>query len=116
MSLPDPQEESIRIKRWRQRLGSIQAAAMAGLVAAAGWVYSLVRLLGGPDVDATEDEIIRFYSNPDTAWDTFFVLQILFVATAGFLWFVGVIRSRVGIRIPKLFDTVFFGGVSCSPA
>jgi len=110
MSLPNPIEESVPVSGWRKRLGSIQAAAMAGLVAAIGWVYALVRLLDGPGVDATEDEIIRFYSNPDTGWDTFFVLQVLFVATAGFLWFVGVIRGRVGIGIPKLFDTVFFGG------
>ena len=84
---------------------------MAGLVAAVGWVFALVRLLDGPGVDATEDEILRFYSDPDVGWDTFFVLQILFVATSGFLWFVGVIRKRVGIGVvPKLFDTVFFGG------
>ena len=83
---------------------------MAGLVAAVGWAFALVRLLDGPGVDATEDEILRFYSDPDVGWDTFFVLQILFVATAGFLWFVGVIRKRVGISVPKLFDAVFFGG------
>jgi len=110
MSLPDPIEASASATGWRARLGSIQAAATAGLVAAIGWVYALVRLLDGPRVEASEDEILRYYSDPDTGWATLFVLQVLFVATAGFLWFVGVIRNRIGAGSPKLFDTVFFGG------
>jgi hypothetical protein len=95
---------------WRRSLRSIEAAAVAGIVAALGWVYSLVRLLDGPTVEASEAEITRFYADPDTGWDTLFVLQILVVATAGFLWFIGVIRNRIGTNIPRLFDTVFSGG------
>ena len=34
----------------------------------------------------------------------------LLLAAAGFLWFVGVIRTRLGEHEPKLFATVFFGG------
>jgi hypothetical protein len=95
---------------WRRSLRSIEAAAVAGIVAAIGWVYALLRLLQGPGVDASEAEITRFYANPDTGWDTLFVLQILVIATAGFLWFIGVIRNRVGQATATLFDTVFFGG------
>ena len=36
-------------------------------------------------------------------------LQVLVFSTIAFLWFVGVIRSRLGDREPKLFGTVFFG-------
>ena len=32
------------------------------------------------------------------------------IAVAGFLWFMAVIRDRMGDREPKLFATVFFGG------
>jgi hypothetical protein len=95
---------------WRKSLRSIEAAAVAGIVAALGWVYSLVRLLDGPGVEASEAEITQFYADPDTGWDTLFVLQILVIATAGFLWFIGVIRNRVGRATATLFDTVFFGG------
>lgn len=95
---------------WRRPLRSIEAAAVAGIVAAVGWVYALVRLLDGPGVDASEAEITRFFADPDTGWDTLIVLQVLLVATAGFLWFIGVIRNRIGEPTPKLFDTVFFGG------
>ena len=94
----------------RASLRSIEAAAVAGLVAAAGWVYALVRLLDGPGVEASEEEVTRYFSDPNTGWDTLFVLQVLVIATAGFLWFIGVIRNRIGTPTPKLFDTVFFGG------
>jgi len=36
-------------------------------------------------------------------------LQVLVFSTIAFLWFVGVIRSRLGDSEPKLFGTVFFG-------
>jgi hypothetical protein len=36
-------------------------------------------------------------------------LQVLVVSTIAFLWFVGVVRGRIGDREPRLFGTVFFG-------
>ena len=36
--------------------------------------------------------------------------QILVFATMAFLWFVGVVRGRLGDAEPKLFGTAFFGG------
>jgi hypothetical protein len=95
---------------WRRALRSIEAAAIAGIVAAVGWVFALVRLLDGPGVDASEAEITQFFADPDTGRDTLLVLQILVIATVGFLWFIGVIRGRIGDPAPKLFETVFFGG------
>jgi len=91
-------------------LASLEAAALAGLVAAAGWVFSLSRLLNGPDVEASEAEITSFFAEPGVGDDTALVLQVLFFATAGFLWFIGVVRKRLGRTEPRLFDTVFFGG------
>jgi hypothetical protein len=34
---------------------------------------------------------------------------VLVVSTIAFLWFVGVVRGRIGDREPRLFGTVFFG-------
>ncbi len=110
MTDPSPAESQILNSGWRRSVRSIEAAAIAGIVAAIGWVYGLVRLLDGPDVDASEAEIEQFFANPDTGWDTLIVLQVLVLATVGFLWFIGVIRTRIGEPTPKLFDTVFFGG------
>ncbi|MDJ0954424.1 MAG: hypothetical protein QNJ81_12165 [Acidimicrobiia bacterium] len=95
---------------WRHKMRSVEAAAIAGIVAAVGWVYTLERLLAGPGVEATEAEIAQFFASPDTGWDTLVLLQIMVLATAGFLWFVGVIRTRIGESAPRLFDTVFAGG------
>lgn len=106
----DSAGDSHAVDGWRKSLRSIEAAAVAGIVAAVGWIYALLRLLDGPGVDASEAEITRFYADPDTGWDTLIVLQVLVVATAGFLWFIGVIRNRVGQAGATLFDTVFFGG------
>lgn len=91
----------------RRRFASIQAAAIAGIVCAVGWSISLRGLLASPDIEAPDAEIVRFYSDSRThavVW-----LQVLVVATIAFLWFVGVVRDRLGEREPKLFGTVFFG-------
>ena len=44
---------------WRQRLGSIEAAALAGIVCAVGWSVSLRGLLAAPPIDATAADIAR---------------------------------------------------------
>ncbi len=92
-----------------RRARSIEAAAAAGLVAAAGWLVALAQFLDAPSVDASDSEIESYYANPD-GLTGMASLQILVVATVGFLWFIGVIRGRIGDAEPKLFGTVFFGG------
>ncbi|MDJ0923554.1 MAG: hypothetical protein QNJ77_03250 [Acidimicrobiia bacterium] len=94
----------------RQRFATLEAAAIAGIVAAVGWVVALARLTRGPGVDASEAEISEFFADPDIGWDVLVLLQVLVIATAAFLWFIGVIRNRVGEAAPTMFDTVFFGG------
>lgn len=109
-SLPPPGDPVLGPPRWRARFASIEAAAIAGLVCAVGWSIALRGLLATPAVDATDAEIAHFYADPDTGLNALVLLQILVVATIGFLWFIGVVRSRIGEHEPKLFDTVFFGG------
>ena len=38
------------------------------------------------------------------------LLQLIVIGTIAFLWFIGVVRSRLGEGEPKLFGTVFQGG------
>lgn len=94
---------------WRQRVRSIEAAAAAGIVAAVGWVIALTDLLDAPDVDASDSEILAYYADPP-GLSAMVSLQILVFATMGFLWFMAVVRNRIGEAEPKLFGTVFFGG------
>lgn len=96
-------------RQLRRRFGSINAAAIAGIVCATGWSLSLAGLLAAPAVGAPDGEVDRFYADPSTATAALVWIQVLVVATIAFLWFVGVVRNRLGDREPKLFGTVFFG-------
>ena len=107
---PLPADPLIGSATWRARLGSLEAAAIAGIVCAIGWSIGLRGLLDGPSIDASDTEITAFYADPDTGPRTLVLLQVIVVATIGFLWFVGVVRSRLGEHEPKLFGTVFLGG------
>lgn len=109
LRIEDPMDPTSGRSRWRRRLRSIEAAAAAGLVAAAGWGFGLARLLSVPSIDASDSEIRRYYSNPDVGSDALWNLQLLAIATIGFLWFIAVIRGRIGLNEPKLFGTVFLG-------
>ena len=94
---------------WR-RLRSIQGAAVAGIVAAVGWVVALGALLDVPGPTSTDAEITAYYAAHAGSARPLVFLQILVIATIGFLWFIGVIRHRLGAAEPKLFGTVFLGG------
>jgi hypothetical protein len=97
-------------RSWRARLASIEAAAIAGIVCAIGWSISLRGLLAAPAIDAPEAEVARYYGDPDTGFNALVLLQVHVLATIAFLWFIGVVRSRLGPRAPRLAGTVFFGG------
>jgi hypothetical protein len=91
----------------RRRLASIEAAAVAGIICAIGWSLSLRGLLSAPDIGASDREINRYYADPSNATAALVWLQVLILSTIAFLWFVGVVRGRIGDREPKLFGTVF---------
>jgi hypothetical protein len=93
----------------RRRFASIEAAAIAGIVCAIGWSLSLRGLMAAPDIDAPAEEVTRFYADRSNATQSLIWLQVLVFSTIAFLWFVGVVRGRLGDREPKLFGTVFFG-------
>ena len=95
--------------RLRSRLASIEAAAVAGIICAIGWTLSLRGLLAAPGLDASDREISRYYADPGHATAALIWLQVLVFSTIAFLWFVGVVRGRIGDREPKLFGTVFLG-------
>lgn len=82
----------------RRRLASNEAAAIAGIVCAIGWSLSLCGLLSSPGVGASDTEIVEYYSDAAVGTSAIVWLQVLVVATIAFLWFVGVIRGRLGDR------------------
>jgi hypothetical protein len=80
------------------------------LICALGWSVGLSGLLDAPSISATAQEISSFYENPDAGRYTLALLQLMVFATIAFLWFIGVIRNRLGDDEPKLFGTAFLGG------
>jgi hypothetical protein len=57
----------------------------------------------------SDAEIVEYYSDSSVGTSAIVWLQVLVVATIAYLWFVGVIRGRLGDREPRLFGTVFLG-------
>lgn len=95
---------------WRQRLRSIESAALAGLVCAVGWTLALRGLLAAPGLDASRQEVVRFYADPAIGTASVAWLQVVVLSTIAFLWFVGVVRARIGEQRWRLPGTVFLGG------
>jgi hypothetical protein len=104
-----PADPLIASRRVRRRLASIEAAAIAGIVCAVGWALSLRGLLSAPGIGASDAEIDDYYADTSNGTAAIVSLQILVVSTVAFLWFVGVVRGRLGDREPRLFGTVFLG-------
>lgn len=104
-----PADPLIASRQIRRRLMSIEAAAIAGVVCAVGWALSLRSLLGAPRLGASDAEIDEYYGEPSNVTSVLVWLQVLVVATIAFLWFVGVVRGRLGDSEPRLFGTVFLG-------
>lgn len=110
MKNEDPIERPIPATGAGRRFTSLEAASVAGIIAGIGWVYVFSRLTRGPGFHAPRSEVEAYFADPNVGWDVLAVLQILVIATAAFLWFVGVVRAQTGRNTPMLFDTVFFGG------
>jgi hypothetical protein len=92
----------------RQRATSIEVAAIAGIVCAVGWSVSLRGLVAGPGLSATREEIAAYYAEASSR-SVSVLLALMVVATIAYLWFVGVVRSRLGESETPLVGTVFLG-------
>ncbi len=94
----------------RQSVRSIEAAAIAGIVFSVLFVAGLLLMSRVPGVDAPVGEINRFYGDSGEVRSVVIGLQLVPIAVIALLWFIAVIRRRIGDREDKLFSTVFMGG------
>lgn len=93
----------------RQRFESIEAAAIAG-IAFAGLAFVASTLLSAqPGASASAGEISAWYGNADNRVSIVTALVLTTFAAIAFLWFIAVIRRRVGEREDQFFATVFLG-------
>lgn len=93
----------------REQFRSIESAAIAGVVYAVLTLVALTLLRRLPDLTLSDDAIASWFN--DTANRSMLVvaLNLVSIASVAFLWFVAVIRRRIGEREDRFFATVFLG-------
>lgn len=101
---------SARWQEIRGNLRSIEAAAIAGIVHSVLLIIALTILLAAPDIEASQEEIRAYYQNPRLELRGLLAFNLVVFSMIGFIWFLAVIRHRIGDREPRFFATVFFGG------
>jgi hypothetical protein len=88
---------------------SVEAAAIAGIAYALLSAIALIILASPPAPSEPDATITEWYSQPDHRAMLAIGLALSVTAAIAFLWFVAVIRRRVGQREDQFFATVFLG-------
>jgi len=99
----------VTASRIAERSRSIESAAVAGLVFAVASIVSWFLLQLPPDLSAPDAEISAWYGDSANHQAVLLGLTLAVISAMAFLWFVAVIRRRVGDREDQFFGTVFFG-------
>lgn len=105
-SHPDLDERQQRSRHWFR---SLEAAAVAGMVYAVLAIGGLLLLSQFPSLDQSNEEITRWFDDSANQSSLILGLNLMVMSSVAFLWFVAVIRRRVGDREDRFFGTVFFG-------
>jgi len=106
----DPTEQHSAVRHAIPRsLRSIEAAAVAGLAYSGLFVTASVLLLRSPSPTDNWSSRTDWYLNESNQQSIVLAMNLLTVSTIAFLWFVAVIRRRVGVRENRFFGTVFLG-------
>lgn len=88
---------------------SIEAAAIAGLLHGALSIAGSALLLRAPDPGEGDAVIADWYLDGANQRSLILGVNLLSVSSIMFVWFVAVIRRRVGDRENRFFGTVFLG-------
>jgi len=99
----------VTANRLPERAWSIEATAVAGLVFAVTSLASWFLLQLPPDLSASDAQISAWYEDSGNQQGVLIGLTLAAISAIAFLWFMAVVRRRVGDREDKFFGTVFFG-------
>jgi hypothetical protein len=88
---------------------SIEAAAIAGLLHSVLSLFATFMLLTAPDPGDGNRVIAEWYSDDGNQRRLVLAVNLIAVSSIMFVWFVAVIRRRVGDRENRFFGTVFLG-------
>jgi len=98
-----------RAVRRHHRVRSAQAADIAGIAYSILSVLALVRLSRFPNLSLSDEELTAWFDADTNQASLIGALGAASVSAIAFLWFVAVIRRRVGDREDQFFATVFLG-------
>lgn len=88
---------------------SIEAAAIAGVVYGVLTLIALRLFDDAPRLTLDEARITAWYDDAGNRSSLLLGLNLAAISSIAFLWFVAVIRRRIGDREDRFFSTVFFG-------
>ena len=88
---------------------SIEAAAIAGIAYAVLAFIALTLLTRLPALSLSSEEIAAWYQDAANRAPVVIGLNLAAISSVAFLWFVAVIRRKVGDREDRFFATVFLG-------
>jgi len=86
-----------------------RSAGVAGIAFSILFAASILIVTGGPPRGADEAAVLLWFQTDALPRVTISALYLAPFAGIAFLWFIGVIRDRVGIHEDRLFSTVFLG-------
>lgn len=93
----------------QNRLRSIESAAIAGVAYAVLAFTSLTLLTRQPALTLSEDELAAWFADASHRSPLVLGLNLAAISAIAFLWFVAVIRRRIGDHEDRFFATVFLG-------
>jgi hypothetical protein len=113
-ALPPPPEGAAGEQEPTRRIAGRElqtptGAAVAGLAFSLLFVASFVLLHQQPPADATSAEISEWFNDSRQSHMQLVGLYLAPFSGIAFLWFIGVIRHRIGAREDRFFATVFLG-------
>jgi len=103
MGTPDKRENQ------HKRLRSVESAAIAGVVYAVLAFAALVVLTRFPKLTLSNADLTAWFDDIEHQATLILGLNLAAISSIAFLWFVAVIRRRIGDREDRLFATVFLG-------
>ena len=103
------QDEAISETDITRKKPPIESAAIAGIVYAVLAIAAWELLTRSPQSALTDQEVSAWFGDPTNRSLLILGLNLAAVSSVLFLWFVAVIRRRLGDREDRFFATVFFG-------
>jgi len=95
--------------RFVQSIRSVKSAAIAGVIYSILAIAALLLLRGLPAAGEAGTTPTAWIEDPLNQAELILGLNLASISSVAFLWFVAVIRKRMGEKEDKFFSTVFLG-------